>query len=68
MSSLLLNLLHFSRLLGSLGLNIKAVRTLDIVHALQHIDIGRRTDLHQPALVKHRHPIGDRQRAKSTST
>ena len=56
MSSLLLNLLHFSRLLGSLGLNIKAVRTLDIVHALQHIDIGRRTDFYHTlrSLLVHR--------------
>ena len=46
MSALLPNLLHFSRLLGSLGLDIQAVRTLDVVHALEHIDIGRRTDFY----------------------
>lgn len=46
MSSLLPNLLHFSRLLGSLGLEVQAVRTLDVVHALAHIDIGRRTDFY----------------------
>ena len=44
MSSLLPNLLHFSRLLGSLGVATQAVRTLDVVQALRHIDIGQRTD------------------------
>ena len=46
MSSLLPNLLHFSRLLGSIGLDIQAVRTLDVVHALQYVDISRRTDFY----------------------
>ena len=46
MSSLLPNLLHFSRLLGSLGLDIQAGRTLDVVRALNHIDVGQRTDFY----------------------
>ena len=56
MSSLLPNLLHFSRLLGSIGLDIQAVRTLDVVHALHHIDIGRRTDFYHTlrSLLVHR--------------
>ncbi len=56
MASLLPNLLHFSRLLGSVGLDIQAVRTLDVVHALHHIDIGRRTDFYHTlrSLLVHR--------------
>jgi hypothetical protein len=45
-SPLLRNLLHFSRLLGSLGLDVQASCTLDVVQALRHIDIGRRTDFY----------------------
>jgi uncharacterized protein len=44
MSSLLPNLLHFGRLLRSLGLDVQAGRMLDVAGALEHIDIGRRTD------------------------
>ena len=56
MSALLPNLVHFSRLLGSLGLDIQAVRTLAVVHALEHIDIGRRTDFYHAlrSLLIHR--------------
>ena len=46
MSSLLPNLLHFSRLLGDLGLDVPAVRTLDIVQALDRIDLGRKRDFY----------------------
>ena len=56
MSSLLPNLLHFSRLLGSLGLDVQAVQTLDVAQALEHIDIGRRTDFYHTlrCLLVHR--------------
>src|SRR5947199_10658341 len=46
MSFLLPNLLHFSRLLHSLGLDVHAGRTLDVAGALEHIDIGRRSDFY----------------------
>ncbi len=46
MSALLSNLLHFSRLLGDLGLDVQAVRTLDVVRALDQIEIGRRSDFY----------------------
>ncbi len=46
MSSLLPNLIHFSRLLGDLGLDVQAVRTLDVVRALDHVEIGRRSDFY----------------------
>ena len=46
MSALLSNLLHFSRLLGDLGLDVQAVRTLDIVRALDQVEIGRRSDFY----------------------
>ena len=45
-SSLLPNLLHFSRLLGALGLTIQAGRTIDVVNALDHINVGDRTDFY----------------------
>ena len=46
MSSLLPNLLHFGRLLRSLGLDVQAGRMLDVASALEHVDIGRRTDFY----------------------
>ena len=46
MSALLPNLIHFSRLLVDLGLDVQAVRTLDVVRALDHVEIGRRTDFY----------------------
>ncbi len=46
MSALLHNLIHFSRLLGDLGLDVQAVRTLDIVRALDHVNIGERPDFY----------------------
>ena len=46
MSSLLPNLLHFSRLLGDLGLDVPAVRTLDILRALDRIDLGHKWDFY----------------------
>jgi uncharacterized protein with von Willebrand factor type A (vWA) domain len=39
-------LLHFGRLLRSLGLDVQAGRMPDVAAALQHIDIGRRSDFH----------------------
>ena len=46
MSSLLPNLLHFGRLLRSIGLDVQAGRMLDVASALEHVDIGRRTDFY----------------------
>ncbi len=45
MSYLLHNLLHFGRLLHSLGLDVHAGRMVDVTSALEHIDIGRRSDV-----------------------
>jgi uncharacterized protein with von Willebrand factor type A (vWA) domain len=45
-SFLVHNLLHFGRLLRSLGLDVHAGRMLEVTAALQHIDIGRRTDFY----------------------
>jgi uncharacterized protein with von Willebrand factor type A (vWA) domain len=46
MSFLLDNLLHFGRLLHSLGLDVHAGRMLDVASALRHVDIGRRSDVY----------------------
>ena len=46
MSFLLRNLLHFGRLLRSLGLDAKAAAMLNVTSALAHIDIGRRPDFY----------------------
>lgn len=46
MSFLLRNLLHFGRLLRSLGLDMQAGRMLDVANALEHVDIGRRSDFY----------------------
>ena len=44
MSFLLHNLLHFERLLHAMGLDVHAGRMPDVAGALQHVDIGRRSD------------------------
>ena len=46
MSFLLRNLLHFGRLLRALGLDVQAGRMLDVATALEHIEIGRRSDFY----------------------
>ncbi len=46
MSHLFRNLLHFSRLLRRLGLDVPAGRMPDVVTALGHIDIGRPGDFY----------------------
>ena len=46
MSALLLNLLHFSRLLRSLELDVPAGRMIDVAGALAHVDLGRRSDFY----------------------
>jgi hypothetical protein len=43
---LLHNLLHFTELLHAAGLDVPAGRMADVTHALEHIDIGRRTDFY----------------------
>jgi uncharacterized protein len=54
--ALLRNLLLFGRVLRSLGLDVNAGRMLDLVAALQHIEIGRRSDFYFAArgLLVHR--------------
>jgi uncharacterized protein len=56
-SFLLRNLLHFGRLLRSLGLDVQAGRMLDVASALEHVDIGRRSDFYftLQSLLVHRH-------------
>jgi uncharacterized protein with von Willebrand factor type A (vWA) domain len=46
MSSILPNLLHFGRLLRSLGLDVQAGRMIEVASALEHVDLGRRTDFY----------------------
>jgi len=54
--SLLQNLLHFGRLLHDLGVDVHAGRMLDVVAALEHIDLGRRSDFYYTlqSLLVHR--------------
>ncbi|HLF24712.1 MAG TPA: VWA domain-containing protein [Anaerolineae bacterium] len=56
-SHLLHNLLLFGRLLRGLGLDVNPGRTLDLVHALEHIDLGRKTDFYYAVrgLLVHQH-------------
>ena len=56
MSALLPNLLHFSRLLGAAGIDVQAVRTLDVAHAIKHVDIGNRREFYHAlrCLLVHR--------------
>ena len=42
MTSLLRNLVHFTRLLRRLGLDVQAGRTRDVADALARVDVGRR--------------------------
>jgi uncharacterized protein with von Willebrand factor type A (vWA) domain len=46
MSAILRNLLHFGGLLRALGLDVHAGRMLDVAGALEHVDIGRRSDVY----------------------
>ena len=46
MSSLLPNLLHFTRLLHRLGLDVQAGRTREVALALPHVDVGRRSEFY----------------------
>jgi uncharacterized protein with von Willebrand factor type A (vWA) domain len=57
MSGLLNNLLAFGRVLRTLGLEVHLGRLLDVVAALQHVDIGARADVYHTcrALLVHRH-------------
>ena len=58
MSFLFHNLLHFGRLLRSLGLDVQAARTLDVAQAIAHLnlDVGRRSDFYHTlrCLLVHR--------------
>ncbi len=56
MSFLLHNLLHFTRLLHRLGLDVQAGRARDAAAALAHVDVGRRADFYHTlrSLLIHR--------------
>ena len=56
MSFLLHNLVHFTRLLHRLGLDVQAGRTRDVAAALAHVDVGRRSDFYHTlrSLLVHR--------------
>jgi uncharacterized protein with von Willebrand factor type A (vWA) domain len=59
-SVLLRNLIHFGELLRALGLDIPAGRMLDVAAALDHVEIGRRTDFYftlQSLLVHRRQDL-----------
>jgi uncharacterized protein len=45
-SFLLHNLLHFGRLLHALGADVHAGRMVDVMRALEHIAVGRRSDFY----------------------
>jgi len=55
-SFLLHNLLHFTRLLHRLGLDVQAGRAREVAAALAHVDVGRRTDFYHTlrSLLIHR--------------
>lgn len=55
--NLLANLLLFGRLLRRLGMDVNAGRMLDLMQALEHIQIGRKSDFYYTArsLLVHRH-------------
>ena len=46
MSFLLHNLLHFTRLLHRLGLDVQAGRAREVAAALAHVDVGQRADFY----------------------
>ena len=56
MPFLLHNLLHFTRLLHRLGLDVQAGRARDVAEALAHVDVGRRADFYHTlrSLLIHR--------------
>ena len=56
-SQLFNNLILFGRLLRGLGLDVNPGRMIDLVQALEHIDIGRRDDFYYAvrSLLVHRH-------------
>ena len=56
MRYLLQNILHFTRLLGELGLGVQAARALDVAQALEDIEVGHKTDFYHTlrCLLVHR--------------
>ena len=56
MSHLLHNLIHFTRVLRDLGLDVQAARSIELTRALSHVDIGRRGDFYHTlrTLLVHR--------------
>ena len=57
MSYLLHNLLHFGQLLHAIGLDVQAGRMPRVAAALEHIDVGRKSDFYFTlrTLLIHRH-------------
>lgn len=57
MTALLGNLLRFAQLLRRLGLDVPAGATIQVAAALEHVDLGRRSDVYFTlrALLVHRH-------------
>ena len=55
-SFLLHNLIHFTRLLHRLGLDVQAGRTRDVAAALTYVDVGRRSEFYHAlrSLLVHR--------------
>jgi hypothetical protein len=56
LSFLLHNLLHFGDVLHTAGLDVPAGRMIDVAGALEHVDIGRRSDFYftlRALLVRH---------------
>ena len=55
-SFLLHNLIHFTRLLHRLGLDVQAGRTRDVAAALAYVDVGRRSEFYHTlrSLLVHR--------------
>ena len=57
MSSLVANILVFGRLLRAVGLDVHMGRMLDVMHALQHINVAEREEVYHAlrTLLVHRH-------------
>ena len=45
-SALLRNVLHFTRLLGALGLDVRAGRAVDVVEAIDRVGVARKHDFY----------------------
>ena len=56
MPFLLHNIIHFTRVLHDLGLDVPAARSVELTRALSHVDVGRRADFYHTlrTLLVHR--------------